>query len=256
MVNRTAQPTIPKSELVGSSRRGEDRPHANVRPVLPDRQDLGAVRRTLDPPPRSQPPRRVRDLRATDGRCAGDEQALLAQRLELLERHGIITKARIDDERVRYTYALTDRGRELKAITDAMGAWRARWLEVGAASHRRGVRPLARRASSPIWPSSPAEVSPSRVHLADRPKEVFWLLLRQPYPEVCTTAAVREEDLIIRTSSETLARWHSSSRRARRSGREPARSRSTGARSTRRAFLRCLRPSPFAHVQPGVPSPS
>ena len=87
-----------------------------------------------------------------------------------------------------------------------------------------------------------------RVDLADRPKEVFWMLLREPYSEVCTTYPGRDEQLIIRTDSETLAHRHL--RHIRLSG--------GGASGTlviegsarhRRAFLQCLRPSPFADVQ-------
>jgi DNA-binding HxlR family transcriptional regulator len=59
----------------------------------------------------------------------GISKALLAQRLEILEQHGIIAVEATESGRGR-RYELTERGRELKAITDAMGAWGARWLDL------------------------------------------------------------------------------------------------------------------------------
>ena len=50
----------------------------------------------------------------------GISRALLAQRLDSLERNDIVRKTPSDDRRVRWTYELTERGRELKQITDAM----------------------------------------------------------------------------------------------------------------------------------------
>ncbi len=178
----------------------------------------------------------------------GISKALLAQRLELLERHEIITKTKTGDGRIRYTYALTGKGREMKSITDAMGAWGARWVE---------IEPHHTDAAYVLWATSRlADLSrlserglTVRIHLADRPTEVFWMLLREPCPEVCTTYPGRQEDLIIRTDSGTLARWH-----LRHVGLpEAARTGALvieGSPRHRRAFLHCLRPSPFAHVQP------
>src|SRR6266508_3229649 len=60
----------------------------------------------------------------------GISKALLAQRLELLEQHGILAKEASGSGRSRYIYTLTEKGRELKTVTDAMGSWGARWLEV------------------------------------------------------------------------------------------------------------------------------
>lgn len=88
-----------------------------------------------------------------------------------------------------------------------------------------------------------------RIDLDDRPTERFWLLLRQPYAEVCSTYPGRAEDLLVRTDSQTLARWHLrhiTYEEAARSGRL----RIDGPRASLRVFLKCIRPSPFASVQP------
>ena len=41
----------------------------------------------------------------------------------------------------------------------------------------------------------------ARIDLADRPKERYWLLLRQSQAEVCSAYPGRAEDLIVRTDS-------------------------------------------------------
>ena len=61
----------------------------------------------------------------------GISKALLAQRLQILERHGVVLKEATASGRGRL-YRLTAKGHELKAITDAMGVWGARWLELEA----------------------------------------------------------------------------------------------------------------------------
>ena len=59
------------------------------------------------------------------------------------------------------------------------------------------------------------------------------------------------EDLIVRTDSETLARWHLrhiTYEQAARLGRM----RIEGARASSRVFLDCIRPSPFADITPAA----
>jgi hypothetical protein len=75
------------------------------------------------------------------------------------------------------------------------------------------------------------------------------MLVRRPYAEICTTYLGWEEDLIVRTDSETLAHWHLRHLTyddATRTGRLHI----DGNRAAVRTFLRCLRPSPFAGTQP------
>ena len=61
----------------------------------------------------------------------------------------------------------------------------------------------------------------------------------------------RAEDLIVRTDSETLARWHLrhiTYEQAARLGRM----RIEGACASSRVFLDCIRPSPFADIKPAA----
>jgi DNA-binding HxlR family transcriptional regulator len=178
----------------------------------------------------------------------GISRALLAQRLELLELHGILVKETTDSGRHRFAYTLTDKGRELKAVTDAMGSWGARWLE---------VEPHHVDAAYVLWATCklvdveclPARGLVVRVDLSDRATEPLWMLLHRPAAEMCSTYLGWAEDLVVRTDSGTLAHWHLrhiSYEEASRSGRLQI----DGAPSLVKAFLRCLRPSPFAGTQP------
>src|SRR5205809_4374056 len=55
----------------------------------------------------------------------GISKALLTQRLALFEDEEIVAKKSLPSGR-GYNYELTEKGRELKTVTDAMGAWGAR----------------------------------------------------------------------------------------------------------------------------------
>lgn len=176
----------------------------------------------------------------------GISKALLAQRLGLLERHGIVATQPSASGRGR-RYDLTEKGRELKAITDAMGWWGARWLELQA--HDMD-------AAYVLWATCrlveldklPSDGLVIRIELADRPKDHFWMLLRRPQSEICSTHPGQPEDLLVQTDSATLARWHLrhiSYEEAARSGRL----RIEGPSSRVKAFIGCIRASPFAAVK-------
>jgi hypothetical protein len=88
-----------------------------------------------------------------------------------------------------------------------------------------------------------------RFALTDRPGERYWLLVRHPRAEVCTSYPGRREDLVVRTSAGTLARCHLREitfAQAERHGLLET----EGPRSVARAFFDCVRPSPFAHIGP------
>ena len=179
----------------------------------------------------------------------GISKALLAQRLELLERHAVLVKTRTGAGRGRCTYELTDKGRELKSVTDAMGHWGARWLE---------VEPHHVTPGYVLWATCKLvdldligdDGLVVRVDLTDD-AERFWLLLRRPYAEVCSTYLGWEEDLVLRTDSATLAHWHlrhitfDDGVRADRLVLD-------GSPTAARSFLRALRASPFASTPPAA----
>ena len=173
----------------------------------------------------------------------GISKALLADRLHSLERHGIVASAPRTAGRGR-TYDLTPRGVELKAVTDAMGAWGARWLE---------LQEHDLDAAYVLWATCklvavdrlPSDGLVVRVELADRPGEQLWMLAQRPQAEVCSTAPGRPEDLVLHTDSETLARWHLrhlTFDEAEQLGRIVI----DGPRRLARSLVNAIQPSPFA----------
>jgi DNA-binding HxlR family transcriptional regulator len=130
----------------------------------------------------------------------GIPRTLLSQRLQLLESYGIV-------ERDGRRYRLTPAGRELEAVVDALGVWGARWLEV-APEHLDShlvLWSLCRLADPAAVPEPRLVI---RFDLSDGQRRRFWVVLEPPDAEVCVRPPGFDEDLVVRTSSEWLAKWH------------------------------------------------
>jgi DNA-binding HxlR family transcriptional regulator len=130
----------------------------------------------------------------------GIPRTLLSQRLQLLEQHGIVEKT------PGRRYRLTAAGRELEGVIDALGVWGARWLEM-APQVDAGVTlwSLCRQARPDELPGRRLVI---RFDLADGPRRRFWVVLEPPDSEVCVKPPGFDEDLVVATSSEWLAKWH------------------------------------------------
>ena len=148
----------------------------------------------------------------------GIPKAILTERLALLERYGVVDKSPRSGR--GYTYELTESGRELKQVCDAMGEWGARWLEI-----------------------EPRHIDPAYVIWATS----RWMVLHRPRAEVCTSFPGKDEDLVVTTDSTTLTEWN-----LRRIGFQEAlrsgRFRVDGPPGLARRFPSWIRPSPFAKV--------
>jgi DNA-binding HxlR family transcriptional regulator len=178
----------------------------------------------------------------------GISRALLAQRLALLEQYEVVVRETDPRGRVRCRYALTERGRELRAVVQVMGEWGARWLELEP-HHSDPAYVLFATSRLVDVERAPAHGLVVRFELDNRR---YWLLVRPPGAEVCTSYPGRAEDLVVRTHSEVLARCHlrqTTFAQAEHGGQLEI----DGPRDTVRAFLDCVRPSPFAHVQDTPP---
>jgi DNA-binding HxlR family transcriptional regulator len=177
----------------------------------------------------------------------GISTALLAQRLEVLERAGVIT--RVDTARGRGpSYELTEMGRALGPVCEAMGQWGARWLE---------IEPRHLDPAYVLWATVklvdveriPEGVTTVRVRLAGQPPSDYWMILRRPQPELCTRSSGYVEDLLCLTDSETLVDLHlrrttyAAALRSRRLVLE-------GSPGLRRGFASWFRTSPFADFLP------
>jgi DNA-binding HxlR family transcriptional regulator len=179
----------------------------------------------------------------------GIPTALLSQRLEALERSGIVTREPSSSGRGSI-YELTEKGQGLKAVCDAMGQWGAQWLE---------IEPHHMDPAYVLWatlklvdvdalPDRPIIV---RFDLRDRPGDSYWLVLRKPRPELCTRGSGYVEDMVARTDSACLVDIHlkrTTYRQALRSGRLSL----EGPMQLTRAFMSWIRHSPYADVTPVV----
>jgi hypothetical protein len=47
-----------------------------------------------------------------------------------------------------------------------------------------------------------------RVTFRDAPKQRFWLLVQRPEPEVCRKPPGFDEDLVVTSDTQSLAKWH------------------------------------------------
>jgi len=143
-----------------------------------------------------------------------------------------------------YWYELTESGRELKQVCDVMGEWGARWLEI----EPRHIDPAyviwatCRSVDLDAVPESGVVV---RFDLSDAPRRRYWMVLRRPRAEVCTSFPGRDEDLVVTTDSATLTEWN-----LRRIGFQEAlgsgRCRVDGSPGLAHRFPTWIRPSPFA----------
>lgn len=77
----------------------------------------------------------------------GLSDRLLSERLKELELEGIVTRIVHPDTPVRIEYRLTEKGRDLSSVTDAVTAWASRWLrttdDTGESGSSTNLRRLA-----------------------------------------------------------------------------------------------------------------
>ena len=102
----------------------EDRPTANCPVerallVLEGRWSVLIIRELL------LGPKRFGELRAALGMSS---PKTLTERLRILEHHGVLTRTIYAEVPPRVVYELTDRGRGLRSVLDAMAVWSEREL--------------------------------------------------------------------------------------------------------------------------------
>jgi DNA-binding HxlR family transcriptional regulator len=173
----------------------------------------------------------------------GIPPALLTQRLHLLERYGVLVRNPKDNGRGAL-YELTEMGRALGPVCEALGQWGARWLEIEP-RHLDPTYILWATVKLADVAAIPDGTTTVRVRLVDHPTQHYWMLLRRPHPELCTRGHGLTEDLLCDTDSQTLVDLHL--RRltyphAVRAGRL----RLQGRRDFEQGFKRWFKTSPFA----------
>lgn len=128
----------------------------------------------------------------------GISRTVLTQRLRSLEQQGLV-------ERDGNEYRLTEAGEGLSAVTDVLGRWGERFLEITPEHYDAGVV---------LWNFckhvSPAELPESRLvfRFDVRDDKRYWMLLQKPAAEICYKPPGYEEDLVLATTSEWLTKWY------------------------------------------------
>ncbi len=133
-------------------------------------------------------------------------RTLLAQRLRSLERDGILQR-RPSINRRGALYYLTPAGLELfENVVIALGTWGARWLDSGPADYDPVVVLWGWRkvVNQDRLPERRVVV---RFDIRDHPHR-YWLVLERTGSEVCVRDPGYEEDLVVTTTCEWLAKVH------------------------------------------------
>lgn len=132
-------------------------------------------------------------------------RSLLSRRLAALVREGIISR---DDGPGGPSYRLTDSGRELEQVIEAVGKWGVRWpseLRDEDLDPGQLVWDIHRRVDIAAVPAGRTVL---RITFTDRSREdrSWWLLLHRAGVDVCDHDPGLDTDVAITTSVRTLAR--------------------------------------------------
>jgi DNA-binding HxlR family transcriptional regulator len=134
--------------------------------------------------------------------------ALLSKRLKELEEAGIVTRAKVAREQGVFEYRLTDAGRDLAPLVEAIGAWGHRWIETEMSLDNLDPDLLMWDVRRNINPRPmPRTRTVVQVIFADLPKarRDYWLIV-QPGEDVdlCWSDPGFDVDLYLSTDLRTL----------------------------------------------------
>jgi DNA-binding HxlR family transcriptional regulator len=135
----------------------------------------------------------------------GISKTLLAERLKALEQYGVIERTPIGER--RSAYDLTEAGQALGPVCDALGRWGEQWIDL-APRHFDAHIVLQNLAGQLTPDDLPDRQTAIRFDLGGRPRERHWLLCTLGRAEVCARPPLPEDDLVVNTKPEWLARWH------------------------------------------------
>jgi DNA-binding HxlR family transcriptional regulator len=137
----------------------------------------------------------------------GIPRTLLSQRLTQLEQHGIVRR-RPNPRGRGWLYEPTEACDELRPVCDALGAWGSAWVEV-APEHLDPYMALWGMCRGLRCLPLPEHRLTMRFDLrgVSRDQRRFWVLVHRPEPEVCVKPPGFDEDLVVTTDPEWLARW-------------------------------------------------
>jgi DNA-binding HxlR family transcriptional regulator len=178
--------------------------------------------------------------------------ALLSKRLKDLEAAGIVTRSRVADEPDTFEYRLTEAGRGLQPIIEAVGVWGQKWIETEASLGNLDPNLLMWDMRRNIDPTPmPRRRSTIQVIFKDLPdaRRNWWLVV-EPNEKVdlCSVDPGFEVDLYVSTDLRTMTEiWMGYSTVAR--AKDQKRLVMTGSRQLESAIGIWLKLSPFAKVE-------
>jgi DNA-binding HxlR family transcriptional regulator len=178
----------------------------------------------------------------------GLSRTLLSQRLQELERFGVVESARKPDGRGHH-YKLTSAGRGLFTVCQSLGEWGARWLEI-APQHLDPFVALWSMCNALRRDQLPDRRVVIRFDFTgSRPRERYWLLIENRQTEICKQYPGLDEDLYITAEAEAFIKWHAGQLSWAQASRDD-RIQLDGPSWLVRAFPTWNARSAFAHIKP------
>jgi DNA-binding HxlR family transcriptional regulator len=134
--------------------------------------------------------------------------ALLSKRLKELEKAGILSRSQVPGQQDVFEYRLSDAGRDLKPIIEAVGVWGQRWIETDASLKNLDPNLLMWDMRRNIDPTPlPQQRSVIQFIFSDlREAERNWWLIVKPDREVdlCSINPGFDVDLYLATNLRTM----------------------------------------------------
>lgn len=134
--------------------------------------------------------------------------ALLSKRLKELEAAGVVARVPAAGEPGIYEYRLTEAGRELKPVIEAIGCWGQRWIDLEASLAKLDPNLLMWDMRRNIDPSPmPQSRSTIQIIFTDLPESRRnWWLVVEPGKEVdlCSVDPGFDVDLYLSTDLRTM----------------------------------------------------
>ena len=181
--------------------------------------------------------------------------ALLSKRLKDLEAAGVVARARVAGGPDLYEYTLTEAGKELGAVVEAVGQWGQRWISSEASLEKLDVNLLMwdMRRNIDAQPMPPQRSTIQFIYSELPEARRNWWLIVEPGAgvDLCSVDPGFDVDLYLVTDLRTMTEiWmgYTALARAKQDGRLVV----TGSRALESALQSWLRLSPFARVQKAV----
>lgn len=133
---------------------------------------------------------------------------LLSQRLKELEAAGVIERRAVKSEKGIYEYSLTESGKELRAVVEAMGLWGQRWIEARLSLKNLDPSLLMwdmRRNLNPTPLPGRRTVIQFMYRGLPSASRAWWLVVDPPGEvDLCSTDPGFEVDLYVSTDLRTM----------------------------------------------------